>query len=81
MDAILKSLTNKNVRGQIINIGSGESRIITFIGYDKDNPLSKLGDINFWINSKAYNFVENIHQVWLLTIVDLIIGKREYLPN
>ena len=57
------------------------SIVITFTGHDKDNPLSKLGDINFWINSKAYNFVENIHQVWLLTIVDLIIGKREYLPN
>ena len=57
------------------------SKIITFTGHDKNNPLSKLGDINFWINSKAYNFVENIHQVWLLTIVDLIIGKREYPPN
>ena len=57
------------------------SKIITFTGHDKDNPLSKLGDINFWINSKAYNFVENTHQVWLLTIVDLIVGRREYLPN
>ena len=57
------------------------SKIITLTGHDKDNPLSKLGDINFWINSKAYNFVENLHQIWLLTIVDLIIGKREYLPN
>ena len=57
------------------------SNIITFTGHNKGNPLSKLGDINFWINSKAYNFVENIHQVWLLTIVDLIIGKREYLPR
>ena len=57
------------------------SKIITFTGHNKDNPLSKLGDINFWINSKAYNFVENIHQIWLLTIVDLIIGKREYSPN
>ena len=57
------------------------SKIITFSGHDKNNPLSKLGDINFWINSKAYNFVENTHQVWLLTIVDLIIGKREYSPN
>ena len=53
------------------------SKIITFTGHDKNNPLSKLGDINFWIDSKAYNFVENIHQVWLLTIIDLIIGKRE----
>ena len=56
------------------------SKIITFTGHDKDNPLSKLGDINFWIDSKAYNFVENIHQIWLLAITDLIIGKREYLP-
>ena len=57
------------------------STIITFTGHNKNNPLSRLGNINFWIDSKAYNFVENIHQVWLLTIVDLIIGKREYLPN
>jgi len=57
------------------------SKIITFTGHDKDNPLSKLGDINFWIDSKAYNFIENIHQLWLLTICDLIIGKREYLPS
>jgi len=57
------------------------SKIITFTGHEENNPLSKLGDINFWVNSKAYNFVENIHQIWLLTIVDLIIGKREYLPN
>ena len=57
------------------------STIITFTGHDNNNPLSKLGDINFWIDSKAYNFVENTHQVWLLSIVDLIIGKREYSPN
>jgi len=57
------------------------SKIITLTGHDKDNPLSKLGDINLWIDSKAYNFVENTHQIWLLTIVDLIIGKREYPPS
>ena len=57
------------------------SKIITLTGHSKDNPLSKLGDVSLWINSKAYNFVENTHQVWLLAVVDLIIGKREYLPN
>ena len=56
-------------------------KIITLTGHKKDNPLSQLGDINLWIDSKAYNFVENTHQLWLLTICDLIIGKREYLPN
>ena len=54
------------------------STVITFSGFDADNPLRQLGDINLWVDSKAYNFVENIHQVWLLSIVDLIIGSREY---
>ena len=52
--------------------------VVTLSGFDEDNSLRQLGDINLWINSKAYNFVENIHQVWLLAIVDLIIGSREY---
>ena len=52
--------------------------VITFSGFNKENPLCKLGDINLRVDSKAYNFVENIHQVWLLAIVDLIIGSREY---
>ena len=40
--------------------------------------LKELGDINLWVNNKSYNFVENIHQIWLLAITDLVIGKREY---
>lgn len=57
------------------------NNIITFTGNDKDNKLNKLGDINFWVNSKAYNHIENIHQILLLSLVDLIIGKTEYPPN
>ena len=52
--------------------------VVTLSGFAEDNPLNQLGDINLWLDSKAYNFVENIHQAWLLTIVDLVIGKREY---
>ena len=52
--------------------------VVTLSGFDQDNPLKQLGDINLWLDSKAYNYVENIHQAWLLTIVDLIIGNREY---
>ena len=55
--------------------------IITFTGNDKENKLSQLGDINFWVNSKAYNHIENVHQILLLSLVDLIIGKTEYPPN
>ena len=56
-------------------------KIITFTGNDKNNNLTKLGDINFWVNSKAYNHIENVHQILLLSLVDLIIGKTEYPPN
>ena len=52
--------------------------VITLSGFSEDNPLKKLGDINLWVNNKSYNFVETVHQIWLLTIVDLIIGSREY---
>ena len=55
--------------------------IITFTGHNKKNSVSKLGDINMWVDSRAYNIVENIHQTWLLSIVDLTIGKKEYPPN
>ena len=55
--------------------------IITLTGHKQNNPLKKLGNINLWVDSKAYNFVENIHQIWLLSIVDLIIGKKEYKAN
>lgn len=54
------------------------SKVITFSGFDHNNPLRSKGDINLWVDSKAYNYVENIHQIWLLSIVDLIIGNKEY---
>ena len=56
----------------------GLNSIITLSGFNQDNPLRSSGDINLWIDSKAYNFVENVHQIWLLSIVDLLIGAREY---
>jgi D-sedoheptulose 7-phosphate isomerase len=59
----------------------GIEPIITFTGNKKNNSLSRHADINFWVDSKAYNYVENIHQIWLLSLVDMIIGKSEYPTN
>ena len=53
-------------------------RVITFTGFEKNNPLKQLGDLNFWLDSRAYNIVENTHQIWLLMVCDLIVGKAEY---
>jgi len=59
----------------------GIKKIITFTGNQKNNNLKKLGNINFWVDSKAYNHIENIHQVLLLSLIDLIIGKSVYSAN
>ena len=52
--------------------------IITFTGFKQDNPLKQEGNLNFWVDSRAYNIIENTHQIWLLMVCDLIIGKAEY---
>tara|TARA_B100000315_G_C14386870_1_gene500069 strand:- start:146 stop:724 length:579 start_codon:yes stop_codon:yes gene_type:complete len=57
------------------------AKVITFSGMEAKNPLRQLGDINIWVNSMSYNHIENIHQFWLLAIVDVIIGKTVYSSN
>jgi len=53
--------------------------VVSFTGFDKDNPLRGYGDPDFWVDSRAYNVVENVHQIWLLMICDLIVGSAEYV--
>ena len=51
--------------------------LITLSGFNEDNPLSKLGNINVWVASEYYNFIEMIHHVWLVALVDkLAIGDE-----
>ena len=53
-------------------------QLITLSGFNPQNPLRQLGDINFYVESKGYNIVEMSHHVWLVAIVDKIIGRIEY---
>jgi len=52
--------------------------VVTLSGFDKNNSLRSLGKINLWVDSRAYNVIEMTHQIWLLAIVDMIIGTAEY---
>ena len=54
-----------------------ELNTITLSGFDIDNPLKKLGDINLWVDSKIYNIVELTHTGWLLTIIDKVIHDKK----
>ena len=57
---------------------SSNISVVTFTGSASDNPLRSLGDINFWIDSSAYNVVEGTHMIWLTTVVDMLVGQAEY---
>ena len=56
-------------------IGKKQNTLVTFTGFHGKNPLSNYGKINFVVNSQNYNFIENIHQYWLLLLTDLFSGN------
>ncbi|MGL4599336.1 MAG: SIS domain-containing protein [Bacteroidia bacterium] len=45
-------------------------KVITFSGFATDNPLRKLGDLNFYVGGHSYGFVEIIHNFIIHCILD-----------
>lgn len=50
--------------------------VVTMSGFDADNPLRSLGELNFWVDSRCYNTVEMTHHIWLVAVVDKIVSDR-----
>ncbi|MBU2082184.1 SIS domain-containing protein [Patescibacteria group bacterium] len=50
-------------------------KIITFSGFSPENPLRKLGSINFYVPSSHYGFVELAHQILIHCILDFYLKK------
>ncbi len=70
--------------GESANILNGAKRavamglsILTLSGFANDNRLRSLGGINLWVNSRTYNIVENVHQIWMLSIVDYLVADKD----
>lgn len=78
---ISSSGTSKN----IINGGNWAKqngiKVITLSGFNAENPLRQIGEINLWVDSKGYNIIEMAHHIWLVSIVDYIVGNIEYKAN
>ena len=53
-------------------------KLVTFTGFSPENPLKALRQLNLWVDSRAYNIIEMTHQIWLLAVCDLSIGRAEY---
>lgn len=80
--AISSSGTSQNIIKACVEARKRKfSKIITLSGFPKKTKLKYKGDVNLVVDSRSYNFIENIHQIWLLMLVDLIIGKTEYKVN
>ena len=50
-------------------------RVVTLSGFSTDNPLRKLGDINFYLPSDQYGFVEVGHLAICHAILDFACGQ------
>jgi D-sedoheptulose 7-phosphate isomerase len=49
-------------------------RVATFSGFEEDNPVRKMGEVNFFVRSRQYGLVEVAHQALIHAILDLDMG-------
>ena len=67
---ISSSGTSKNIVNAAKYCKKKSINLLTLSGFKKNNPLSKLGKVNFYINSNQYNFIEMSHHIILVYLVD-----------
>ena len=72
---ISSSGTSKNIVNAAQYCKDNNIDLITLSGFDKDNPLSTLGNVNFHIESIEYNYIEMSHHIILLALVDIFAKK------
>lgn len=51
-------------------------KLVTFTGFDGNNKLSKMGNLNFWLSSSNYNQIEMVHHIWLLLACDFLTSTK-----
>lgn len=76
--AISSSGASKNILNAVEEALERGLKVVTLSGFKSGNPLSHTGHVNFWVNSRAYNIVETVHQFLMMSVIDMIIGNAEY---
>ena len=72
---ISSSGTSKNIVNAAQYCKENNINLITLSGFKKNNPLSQSGNVNFHVVSENYNFIEMIHHIILLSLVDIFAKK------
>jgi D-sedoheptulose 7-phosphate isomerase len=59
--AISSSGRSPNIHNAVKSIKKAGGEAITLSGFDQDNPLRSMGDLNIWLDSNSYGLVEIGH--------------------
>ena len=73
---ISSSGASKNIVNAAKYCKKNKIDFITFSGFKKNNKISKLGNVNFHINSNQYNFIEMSHHIILVYLVDFFAKNK-----
>ena len=73
---ISSSGTSKNIVNAAKYCKKKSIDLITLSGFKKNNPLSKYGNVNFYIKSVQYNFIEMSHHIILVYLVDIFAKSK-----
>lgn len=73
---ISSSGNSKNIINAVKLCRSKNIYTIGFTGFEKNNYVSKNVNISVWVDSKQYNYVENTHQILILSLIDKYIYAK-----
>jgi D-sedoheptulose 7-phosphate isomerase len=74
--AISSSGRSANILNAVAAARAAKCAVVTFSGFTPDNPLRRLGDLNFYVDADRYGFVEIGHLTICHAILDFICGLR-----
>ena len=75
--AISSSGRSENIIRAVEAAKANNLKIITLSGFDKNNLLRSMGDINFYIPSNSYGHIEVLHHSICHCLVDTIIKVKD----
>ena len=72
--AISSSGRSPNILKAVKAAKAANCKVITFSGFTEDNDLRSAGDVNFFVRSKEYGFVEVAHLALCHAVLDIDMG-------
>jgi len=79
-DVLIAISSSGRSRNILLGVEAARARgcgVITLSGFDSDNPLSSMGDLNFYVPAKTFGPVEVIHHSICHCLLDTILSSRK----